>query len=153
LQSFFTRWWREQTKATKDLVRKLVDNGQLDFVNGGYVQHDEAAAHYVAMIDQTTRGHRYQKHLYSTCTSSAMQLAMMHSPSHAQPFPCTIRKSPDRKAVLRSHMVIEVPAQLCVLIPLYATHACSHPKLTKPHTCSQASARLVACLCSMLMTT
>ena len=30
---------------------------QLDFVNGGYVQHDEAAAHYVAMIDQTTRGH------------------------------------------------------------------------------------------------
>lgn len=58
VQSFFTRWWREQTTATKDLVRKLVDNGQLDFVNGGYVQHDEAAAHYVAMIDQTTRGHR-----------------------------------------------------------------------------------------------
>ena len=58
LQSFFTRWWREQTKATKDLVQKLVDNGQLDFVNGGYVQHDEAAAHYIAMIDQTTRGHR-----------------------------------------------------------------------------------------------
>ena len=58
MQSFFTRWWREQTGATKDLVRKLVDNGQLDFVNGGYVQHDEAAAHYVAMIDQTTRGHR-----------------------------------------------------------------------------------------------
>jgi len=84
LQSFFTRWWREQTEATKDLVRKLVDNGQLDFVNGGYVQHDEAAAHYVAMIDQTTRGHRYQKQLYSSCTCSAMQCAMMHSPSHAQ---------------------------------------------------------------------
>lgn len=31
---------------------------QLDFANGGYVQHDEAAAHYVGMIDQTTRGHR-----------------------------------------------------------------------------------------------
>lgn len=65
-------------------MRKLVDNGQLDFVNGGYVQHDEAAAHYVAMIDQTTRGHRYHQLLYSTYTSSAMQLAMMHSPSHAQ---------------------------------------------------------------------
>ena len=59
LQSFFTRWWREQTDSTKALVRKLVDRGQLDFVNGGYVQHDEAAAHYVAMIDQTTRGHRF----------------------------------------------------------------------------------------------
>lgn len=31
---------------------------QLEFINGGYVQHDEAAAHYVAMIDQMTRGHR-----------------------------------------------------------------------------------------------
>lgn len=31
---------------------------QLEFVNGGYVQHDEATAHYVAQIDQTTRGHR-----------------------------------------------------------------------------------------------
>lgn len=58
-QSFFTRWWQEQREDTKDLVRKLVDQGQLDFVNGGYVQHDEAAAHYVAMIDQTTLGHRY----------------------------------------------------------------------------------------------
>ena len=58
LQSFFTRWWQEQSEDTKDLVRKLVDGGQLDFVNGGYVQHDEAAAHYVAMIDQTTLGHR-----------------------------------------------------------------------------------------------
>lgn len=57
-QSFFTRWWQEQTDDIKDLVRKLVDRGQLDFVNGGYVQHDEAAAHYVAMIDQTTLGHR-----------------------------------------------------------------------------------------------
>ncbi len=59
MQSFFTRWWREQSDSTKDLVKQLVDNGQLDFVNGGYVQHDEAAAQYVAMIDQTTRGHRY----------------------------------------------------------------------------------------------
>lgn len=32
---------------------------QLEFVNGGYVQHDEATAHYVGMIDQTTRGHRW----------------------------------------------------------------------------------------------
>jgi alpha-mannosidase len=25
------------------------------------VQHDEAAAHFVAMVDQTTRGHRFLK--------------------------------------------------------------------------------------------
>ncbi len=39
-------------------MSRLVAEGQLDFVNGGYVQHDEATAHYVAMIDQTTRGHK-----------------------------------------------------------------------------------------------
>ena len=58
LQSFFTRWWRQQANETKDVVKDLVAQGQLDFVNGGWVQHDEAAAHYVAMIDQTTRGHQ-----------------------------------------------------------------------------------------------
>jgi alpha-mannosidase len=57
-QSFFTRWWHWQTPRVQDQVRQLVASGQLDFVNGGFVQHDEAAAHYAAMIDQTTRGHR-----------------------------------------------------------------------------------------------
>lgn len=51
-------WWAEQDEETREVVKSLVKSGQLDFVNGGYVQHDEAAAHYVAMIDQTTRGHR-----------------------------------------------------------------------------------------------
>ncbi len=58
-QAFFSRWWNEQSDATQALVRQFVDNGQLAVWNGGWVQHDEAAAHYVAMIDQTTRGHRY----------------------------------------------------------------------------------------------
>ncbi len=39
-------------------VRRLVKGGQLTFVNGGYVQNDEAGSHFVAMIDQTTLGHR-----------------------------------------------------------------------------------------------
>jgi alpha-mannosidase len=59
LQAYFTKWWKEQTTATKSEVTKLAAAGQLDFVNGGYVQHDEASAHYVAMIDQTTKGHRW----------------------------------------------------------------------------------------------
>ncbi|KAL0047195.1 hypothetical protein WJX82_009185 [Trebouxia sp. C0006] len=82
--SFFTRWWREQTEATKDLVRKLVDNGQLDFVNGGYVQHDEAAAHYVAMIDQTTRGHSFIKEQFGKVPTVGWQLDPFgHSATHA----------------------------------------------------------------------
>lgn len=42
----------------RDIVRDLVATERLDFVNGGWVQNDEAASHYVGMIDQTTRGHR-----------------------------------------------------------------------------------------------
>lgn len=58
LQAFFSRWWREQDRAMRSLVRRLIKGGQLSFVNGGYVQNDEAASYYVAMIDQTTLGHR-----------------------------------------------------------------------------------------------
>ena len=57
--SFLMRWWKLQDEATKKVVKKLVKEGRLDFVNGGYVQHDEAASHYIGMIDQTTRGHRF----------------------------------------------------------------------------------------------
>jgi len=52
------RWWREQSDDMRETVRELVKEGRLDFVNGGWVQNDEAASHYVGMIDQTTRGHR-----------------------------------------------------------------------------------------------
>ena len=59
--AFFSRWWEEQTTEKQDRVKKLVENGQLEFTNGGWCMHDEAAAHYVDMIDQTTRGHAYLK--------------------------------------------------------------------------------------------
>ena len=48
---------------------------QLEFVNGGYVQHDEATAHFVAMIDQTTRGHTCAPaRLRSSCSSTCMRM-------------------------------------------------------------------------------
>ena len=33
--AFFWRWWNEQDQATKDTVKRLVQNGQLEFTNGG----------------------------------------------------------------------------------------------------------------------
>ena len=36
-QAFFQRWWNEQTEAKKQDVRGLVANGQLEFINGGWV--------------------------------------------------------------------------------------------------------------------
>ena len=33
--AFFWRWWNEQDQDTKETVTKLVQNGQLEFTNGG----------------------------------------------------------------------------------------------------------------------
>lgn len=60
-QTFFQRWWRDQSEAVQETVRRLVNSGQLELINGGMCMHDEAAPHYIDMIDQTTLGHRFIK--------------------------------------------------------------------------------------------
>ena len=60
-QAFFTRWYNQQTDDMKARVKKLVKSEQLAFVNGGWCMHDEAATHYMGMIDQTTLGHSFLK--------------------------------------------------------------------------------------------
>jgi len=40
--AFFSRWYNEQTDARKNLVRTLVNNGQLSFANCGWSMSDEA---------------------------------------------------------------------------------------------------------------
>jgi alpha-mannosidase len=72
--SFFERWWGQQDEDTRALVTRLVQDGQLEFVNGGYVQHDEATAHYVAMIDQTTRGHSFLKRTFGAIPRVGWQI-------------------------------------------------------------------------------
>lgn len=60
-QKFFSMWWNEQTDASKQRVKDLIGNDQLNFVNGGWCMHDEAATHFMGMIDQTTLGHSFLK--------------------------------------------------------------------------------------------
>ncbi len=62
--AFFTKWWSEQSEAKRDSVKKLVHEGRLAFVNGGWCMHDEAATHFMGMIDQTTLGHRFLKETF-----------------------------------------------------------------------------------------
>ncbi|KAK5846532.1 probable alpha-mannosidase At5g13980 isoform X2 [Gossypium arboreum] len=60
-QAFFQRWWRDQSETVQETVKRLINSGQLELINGGMCMHDEAAPHYIDMIDQTTLGHRFIK--------------------------------------------------------------------------------------------
>lgn len=73
-QAFFFRWWRQQSAAMQDTVRRLVQRGQLSFTNGGWCMHDEATPFYLDMIDQTTLGHRFLNDTFGFAPKTGWQL-------------------------------------------------------------------------------
>lgn len=60
--SFFKLWWDDQSTATRDSVRRLIHDGQLEIVSGGWVMPDESVSHWVAQLTQLTEGHQWLKH-------------------------------------------------------------------------------------------
>lgn len=56
---FFHRWWTQQNEETKQIVHKLVENGQFEFTGGAWSMNDEAAADFHSIIDQFTFGLKY----------------------------------------------------------------------------------------------
>lgn len=63
--SYFAYWWETiSSEEDKDKVRKLLEDGQLEIVTGGWVMNDEANTHIYAMILQLMEGHEWlKKHL------------------------------------------------------------------------------------------
>ncbi|XP_077452238.1 alpha-mannosidase 2x isoform X1 [Stigmatopora argus] len=57
--SFFSKWWESVDAQKQEAARKLILNGQLEIVTGGWVMTDEANVHYFAMIDQLIEGHQW----------------------------------------------------------------------------------------------
>lgn len=45
--------------ALRDAVKRLVREGNLEIVSGGWVMTDEAGAHYYSMLDQLIEGHQW----------------------------------------------------------------------------------------------
>ncbi|OQR72438.1 alpha-mannosidase 2x-like [Tropilaelaps mercedesae] len=62
--SFFATWFEEQPESVRGKVVRLVKEGRLEIVTGGWVMNDEANTHYYAMIEQLVLGHEWlQKNL------------------------------------------------------------------------------------------
>ena len=61
---FLSKWWQLQTESTRETVRDLVQNGRIEFVNGGWCVNDEATTNYADIIEQMSLGLKYViKHL------------------------------------------------------------------------------------------
>uniref|UniRef100_A0A6M2F2G9 Alpha-mannosidase n=1 Tax=Populus davidiana TaxID=266767 RepID=A0A6M2F2G9_9ROSI len=73
-QAFFQRWWRDQSEEVQNVVKQLVISGQLELINGGMCMHDEAAPHYIDMIDQTTLGHQFIKEEFNVTPRIGWQI-------------------------------------------------------------------------------
>ncbi|XP_041641943.1 lysosomal alpha-mannosidase [Cheilinus undulatus] len=65
--SFFYRWWKQQSASMQQTVKQLVNEGRLEFVNGGWCMSDEATTHYSAVIDQMTIGLRFLNDTFGPC--------------------------------------------------------------------------------------
>ena len=51
--AFFQRWWDEQNESTKKLVKRLVKDRQLEFINGGWCMSDEGRAKKSSVVHVT----------------------------------------------------------------------------------------------------
>ncbi|XP_068642392.1 alpha-mannosidase 2 [Aristolochia californica] len=57
--SYLERWWRDASESKRENFIKLVKNGQLEIVGGGWVMNDEANSHYFAIIEQMMEGNMW----------------------------------------------------------------------------------------------
>jgi len=56
---YFQRWYFESNIQTRQQVKRLVAEGRLEFVHGGYVSNDEACPNYNEIIINMLQGRRF----------------------------------------------------------------------------------------------
>ena len=54
--SYLSLWWQQASQEQKDAIRKLNAAGQLEFIGGGWVMHDEAVTSLRGVLNQMTQG-------------------------------------------------------------------------------------------------
>ncbi|XP_034669855.1 lysosomal alpha-mannosidase-like isoform X4 [Drosophila subobscura] len=65
--AFFAKWWQEQSEAVQQSVKKLVNEGRLEFAGGAWSMNDEAAVNYQSVIDQFTLGLKWLNGTFGAC--------------------------------------------------------------------------------------
>ena len=84
---YFMKWWNQQKPEKKTIVKNLVKNGQLEFINGGFCMNDEATTHFEDIIDQMTLGHKFLKDVFNITVSIGWHLDPFgHSSTQANIF-------------------------------------------------------------------
>jgi Ulp1 family protease len=58
--SYLERWWRDASDQKKESFAKLVKNGQLEIVGGGWVMNDEVINVYTKYLNFTSSAHVLQ---------------------------------------------------------------------------------------------
>ena len=61
---FFQMWWEEQREEKRESVKKLVQNGQLELINGGWSAPDEACPNYDDLLDNWHMGQKFLIELF-----------------------------------------------------------------------------------------
>ncbi|KAF1747844.1 hypothetical protein GCK72_024310 [Caenorhabditis remanei] len=64
---FLWRWYTSNGDYERHQLQKLVKNGQIEIIGGGWVQNDEATSHYVDIIDQMTLGLQRLEQIFGDC--------------------------------------------------------------------------------------
>ena len=65
--SFFVKWWEEQEEDMRNAVKQLVNEGRLEFINGGWCMNDEATVTYHSTIEQMTYGLKFLNETFGAC--------------------------------------------------------------------------------------
>ena len=84
---FFTMWYTRLSADDKDKVKKVIKNGQLEIVQGGWSATDEACPNYEDMINNMYIGHSFLKKEFGIRPKIGWMLdAFGHSATNARLF-------------------------------------------------------------------
>ncbi len=88
--------------------------------NGGYCMHDEAATHYVDMIDQTTLGHRYIKQQFDVTPRIGWQIDPFgHSAVQAYLLGAEVKRQKLSYTTLSSTLIPFDHTQICANFSIF----------------------------------